>query len=315
MAFGKSIRIFLKDGTVTGMKFSEVVNHTIQSISCPRLKTSDLSQLPEARRPGVYFLFGKDEETNEDMAYIGEAENVFDRLQNHLLNKGFWNEVVFFISKDENLTKAHVKYLESRIIQIAHKAKRCKIENFNQPQLSALPLADRDSMEEFLEQIKMLVGLFGHKVLEEINQFQPKLPSAPVSLEPVLNITETPSNVELFLSVSAMHAKAVQTNEGIVVLAGSDATANITESLSLGYRGFRQKLIDTGDLQFDGKKYKFQKDILFSSPSAAAAIVAGYSFNGLNGWRNSHGKTLKSIEEERLNSSKTNPVNEQNSMF
>ena len=159
MAFGKSIRILLKDGTVTGMKFSEVVNHTIQSVSCPRLQASDLSQLSEARRPGVYFLFGKDEETNEDMAYIGEAENVFERLQNHLLNKGFWNEVVFFISKDENLTKAHVKYLESRIIQIAHKTKRCKIENFNQPQLSALPMADRDSMEEFLEQIKSLAIL------------------------------------------------------------------------------------------------------------------------------------------------------------
>ena len=86
MAFGKSIRIFLKDGTVTGVKFAEVVNHTIQSISCPRLKASELSLLQEARRPGVYFLFGKDEESNEDMVYIGEAENVLDRLQNHLLN-------------------------------------------------------------------------------------------------------------------------------------------------------------------------------------------------------------------------------------
>lgn len=155
MAFGKSIRIYLKDGTVTGMKFGEVVNHTIQCIACPRLKASELSLLSEARRPGVYFLFGKDEETNEDKVYIGEAENVFDRLQSHLVQKGFWNEVVFFISKDENLTKAHVKYLESRIVDQAHVARRYKVENSNQPQLPSLPLADRDAMEEFLQQVNV----------------------------------------------------------------------------------------------------------------------------------------------------------------
>src|SRR5262245_44807612 len=112
--FGKSIRIYLKDGTVTGMKFGEVVNQTIQSIFCPRLRISELAGYTESKRPGVYFLLGKDDETNEPKAYIGEAENVYDRLQHHIANKEFWNEVIFFVSKDENLTKAHVKYLESR---------------------------------------------------------------------------------------------------------------------------------------------------------------------------------------------------------
>lgn len=305
MAFGKSIRIYLKDGTVTGMKFGEVVNHTIQSISCPRLKASELSQLTEARRPGVYFLFGKDEETNEDMVYIGEAENVFDRLQNHLLNKGFWNEVIFFISKDENLTKAHVKYLESRIIQIANITKRFKVENANQPQLPALPLADRDAMEEFLDQVKMLVGIFGHKVLEDFVHGSQLQLSKQIS-KPAPAATPNADNIlttELFLLVAGTKAKAVQTNEGIVVLAGSEAVTNPVESISAGYKELRRKLIDTGALQLEGKKYAFQKDVLFSSASAAAAIICGYAVNGLQLWKNKNGISLKGIELEKISSS------------
>ena len=168
MQFGKSIRIYLKDGIVTGVKFGEVVNQTIQCISCPRLRVSELNLYPESKRPGVYFLFGQDEETDEPKVYIVEAENVYDRLQNHVANKDFWNEVIFFVSKDDNLTKSHVKYLESRLIQTALVIKRYKIENFNQSQLSSLPLADRDAMEEFLTYIKLLIGVFGHKILEEV---------------------------------------------------------------------------------------------------------------------------------------------------
>ena len=303
MAFGKSIRIFLKDGTVTGMKFGEVVNHTIQSVSCPRLKANELSQLPEARRPGVYFLFGKNEETNEDMVYIGEAENVLDRLQNHLLNKNFWNEVIFFISKDENLTKAHVKYLESRCIQIAYMTKRCKIENANQPQLPALPLADRDAMEEFLLQVKMLVGIFGYKILENIIQFIPQVQNSLPKIEEKV-IVSASSSLEFFLSVSGISATAIQTNEGIVVLSGSYAAADVKKSLRIGYRDQRQKLIDSQSLKLYGDKYKFEKEVLFSSPSAAGAIIVGSSFNGAEGWKDKNGKSLKEIEQEKIRESK-----------
>lgn len=298
MAFGKSIRLFLKEGTVTGIKFGEVVNHTIQSIACPRVKLSELSEIKEARRPGVYFLFGKDEQTNEDMAYIGEAENVFERLQNHLISKDFWNEVIFFISKDENLTKSHVKYLESRLIQIALLVRRFNLENANQPQLPSLPLADRDSMEEFLLQIKMLTGIMGHKILEEVITSYTKMNTVDQKKTTPAHLQV--EGLELFLSVSGMNAKAIVTNEGLVVITGSDATANITASLSNGYRELRQTLIDSGSLQFEDDRYKFQKDVLFSSPSAAAALVVGYSYNGRHGWRDKSGRTLKSIEQENI---------------
>jgi Domain of unknown function (DUF4357) len=298
--FGKSIRLYLKDGTVTGVKFGEVVNQTIQSISCPRLRAWELKEYPEIQRPGVYFLFGQDEETNEPKAYIGEAENVYDRLQNHIANKDFWNEVIFFISKDENLTKSHVKYLESRLIQIALSTNRYKIDNYNQPQLSSLPPADRDAMEEFLIYIKLLTGVLGHKVLEEVIVFGKKKQEGLMSADGKQSESNRTSNLELLLAVSGLKAAAIQTDEGIVVLKGSEAAKNSTASLSPGYQTFREKLINTGTLLLVNDRYIFQKDTLFDTPSPAGAIIAGYNMSGPQNWRDKTGKSLKEIEEQRL---------------
>jgi hypothetical protein len=112
MPLGISIRVYLADGTVTGIRHAEVVNWTGQALSCPRLRIAELGEWDEARRPGVYLLFGTDDTSDRPAVYIGEAENVFDRLQSHLSQKDFWTEIVLFSNKDENLTKAHVRYLE-----------------------------------------------------------------------------------------------------------------------------------------------------------------------------------------------------------
>ncbi|MBB1286933.1 GIY-YIG nuclease family protein [Flavisolibacter sp. BT320] len=298
MSLGKSIRIYLKDGTPTGIRVSELVNHTIQSISSPRLKTNELSEFKESNRPGVYFLFGKDEETNEDLAYIGEAENVFQRLQDHLLKKDFWNEVVLFVSKDENLTKGHVKYLESRLIQIALTARRYKIGNSVQPQLSSLPLADRDAMEEFLLQIKMLLGLNGHRLLEDFLEREVRQEKTNPAFVPPFST----SNLELSLTIADICASAIQSNEGIVVLAGSVATNNPSPNIANGYKNLRQKLIDNGSLSLEGSNLKFTEDVLFSSPSAAATVIVGYHINGQTAWKDKNGRSLKSIEEEKVKS-------------
>ena len=138
MTLGKSIRIYLKEGSVTGIKFAEVVNQTIQSLSCPRTKISELNKhFPtEINTQGVYFLIGYEEETLKPTVYVGESENVWDRLKNHDLKKDFWNEVILFTSKDDNLTKSHIKYLESRIVQIASETKRYGLKNGNTPNLN-----------------------------------------------------------------------------------------------------------------------------------------------------------------------------------
>jgi hypothetical protein len=301
-SFGKSIRIYLKDGTVTGIKFGEVVNQTIQSIACPRLKLNELYNYTEANRPGVYFLFGLDENTGEPKAYIGEAENIYSRLQSHVINKDFWNEVIFFVSKDENLTKSHVRYLESRLIQLAITIKRYAIDNVNQSQLPMLPPADRDAMDEFLSYIRLLIGTLGHKILEEITSsaiVKNATPSQDTTSAANFNDLNA-SNSKYSLIVSGIKAEAIQTNEGLVVLKNSESALKTSNGLQYGYRDLREKLINDGVLKIDGERHIFQSDTLFSSPSQAAAVIVGYSINGPATWKDISGKSLKEVEKEKL---------------
>lgn len=299
--FGKTIRIYLKDGSVNGIKWGEITNYTIQSISCPRINVTDLVEYSEIKKPGIYFLFGQDPETNDLKAYIGESENTYERLQTHITNKDFWNEVVFFVSKDENLTKAHARYLESRLIQMAISANRYTIDNYNQSQPAALPRSDRDAMEEFLTYINLLLGVFGHRVLEPVTPTtKPRSGDLP-SANDIIQGNKEKNTLPLTLSMSGLKANALQTDEGIVVLEGSDA-ALTSGSLNPGYQDIRQKLITNGTLRLSDKKYTFARNSLFTAPTAAAAIIVGYNTSGRTAWKDNNGKTLKELEEQPSNS-------------
>ncbi len=301
MILGKSIRIYLKEGSVTGIKFAEVVNHTIQALSCPRTKISDLNKhfTKEINTQGVYFLIGYEQDTLKQILYVGEAENVWDRLKNHDSKKDFWNEVILFTSKDDNLTKSHIKYLESRVVQIASETERYGLKNGNNPALSSLPLPDRDAMEEFLSNIKILTGTLGHKFLEN--------PIASKNTFETLNARSAMTENEIFLNpggdlnlnVSGIEASAIQTNEGLVVIEKSGVSKNLTKNY--GYGALRELLIAENVIKpkSNGDLY-FTRNYLFSSPSAAAAVILGYSVNGRNVWKNDEGKSIKEIEKSEL---------------
>ncbi|WP_029860862.1 GIY-YIG nuclease family protein [Vibrio parahaemolyticus] len=295
MNIGRTIRIYLDDGSISGIRHAEIVNWTGQAISSPRTQVKSLSSWDESKKPGVYFLFGIDEDSGNSAVYIGEAENVLDRLQSHIANKDFWNEVVFFTSKDENLTKSHVKYLESRLVQFAKAAGRYVVLNGNEPQQPVLPRGDRDAMEEFLSNIRVLLGVIGHKALESLAQHE--MPNPIVSPDNEDSNT-TSSESRFSLKIRGISAQAMLTDEGIVVLANSEVASKIRDSLSGGYQKLRSELIETGVLSKDSDGIlRFTRDRLFTSPSQAAAIIAGYAINGRHHWRTDTGKTLKEVEE------------------
>ncbi len=293
MTRGKSIRIYLADGSVTGIRHAEIVNWTGQGIACPRKKVSDLSTWQEATSPGVYFLLGRGGQTEKPIGYIGEAENVFKRLQKHLSKKDFWNEVIFFTNKDENLTKSHVKFLESKLILLAHVSNRYVLDNGNKPQEPLLPRADRDAMFEFMNNIRLLLGTLGHKILEPLTTKASTL--APTILEKIKNVDQA---LEIEMAHKEIKAQGMQTNEGIVVLKGSLALKSIKESLSPGYKKLKETLIKDSTLTSSGAYLSFTEDCLFSSPSAAAAIIVGHAMNGRIAWKTKSGKTIKDLEEK-----------------
>ncbi len=292
-SFGKTIKIYLADGDVTGIKVGEIVNNTIQAIYCSRLRLPEMMRFPQTQKPGVYLLLGQDDQSSMPKAYIGEAENTYKRLLAHITQKDFWNDVIFFVSKDENLTKSHVKYLESRLVQLAKEANRYKIENSNNSNASLLPLPDRDAMEEFLSHIKILLGVFNHLILESSTGAASSSHGTEMFALP--EHENKGRNLSLF--VSGLRAEAIQTDEGIIVLKGSQAAEKETDALQAGYKAIRNTLISEGILKFSDNKYVFQDNTLFKSPSAGAAVIVGYNVNGLQLWRDFSGKTLSEIEK------------------
>lgn len=306
---GKTIKIYLPNENVTGIRHAEIANWTGQAVACPRSRFHELRSWPEVQRPGIYFLFGLDDVSGEEAVYIGEAEVVLDRLTSHISSKDFWTEVITFTSKDDSLTKAHVRYLESRLIDKAKQANRYRITNVSASQLPSLPRSDRDATEEFLISVQVLLGVLGHKVLEPLVANIAISPPAYNTLDPIHAVAHVDmgnrqvpirpqSDLPAFrLQVGDLSAFAMRTDEGIVVLADSDAAQNSKPSLTSGQLAIRNALVESGVVVQSGSKYKFSKNHLFRSPSEAAAMIVGYSINGRECWRLPDGTTLGKYEQ------------------
>lgn len=298
MPIGKSIRVYLADSTVSGVRYAELVNWTGQAIACPRNRLGELSSWPEASKPGVYLLFEARLGDSKPMAYIGESENVAERLTNHDRKKEFWNEVVIFSSKDENLTKAHVKFLESTLVAIAKQADRYELENGNTPTESSLPRADRDAMAEFVENIRMVLGTLGYPVLEPLLR-QPTPAKAMASEEPSENPKTKPA-IDLIFRVNDLIAQGAVTDEGFVLKKGSQVSSSNTESAALKIVKLKEQLLAEGRLTPSGNHLVLTEDILVSSSSYAAVLVAGTSRSGPQSWVTVDGRTLKAIEDQAI---------------
>lgn len=279
MKFGKTIKLFLIDGDPNGRMTCELSNWTGKAYKIPRIKVKDCTDRPDLNSTGIYLLCGKNDE-GKDIVYIGEAESVLKRLNQHIAQKDFWNEVIVFISKDENLNKAHIKYLENRLHEIAKKANRYALENSIIPTLPSIAESDRAEMEEFIENIKLLINTLGHKVFDEKREFTAK------------------KKDDIFLIKAARGAEAFgePTADGFVVLKGSKLATSTTASMSPSLQKLRQKLTDDGIIVQSDSSLILNEDYIFTSPSLAAAIVMGRNANGLEEWKLKNGQTLKGFE-------------------
>lgn len=278
--FGKTIRLFLVDGTPNGLTTAELSNWTGIGIKVPRIKVREYNTRSEFRKPGVYILIGKGD-NNEDVAYIGEAEIIADRLAHHIANRDFWNEVLFFGSKDQYLNKAGVKYLENRLYELAINAGRYSI-NQNTPTRPELSEAEQAELEEFLSNIKILTAALGHKIFE--------------SLEETVEQDETNQLILFCKNGAGASSKGSPSTEGFIVY--KDSLLMVTEQPSLadGIVIERRKMISEGILQIENGFYKLTKDYIFTSSSRAAAATLARSASGPLEWKTEEGIQLKYLE-------------------
>lgn len=272
---GRSIRLFLVEGIPNGLITAEIGQWTGKAIVAPRQRLERLAERPEAKRTGVYVLMGPDPERDGvDRVYVGESENVFERIRQHDQKKEFWTRVCLFTAADENLTKAHVKHLESRLVEIALEAGRAAVDNGNTPPMSGLPEADRADMETFLEQARILLPVLGFSFT------QPSASRAAASTAP-----DDASPVFALANVG-VRARAREVDGEFVVYAGSTARKEGVPSWTAG-KATRERLLEDGVLRDSpsAEYFEFAADHAFGSPSIAAAVVLGRNTNGREAWK------------------------------
>lgn len=278
----KTIRIFLIDGEPDGLRTVELSNWVGKAIVIPRNKIKDTKDRLELSKPGVYFLLSKNsEDTLLPMLYIGEAEILWNRLSIHDNNKDFWQIAIAFISKDNNLTKAHVKYLESRCLVLANNAKRSSIKNESKSSLPSLPESDVAEMEEFLDNLQILTSSLGYPIFQKI------IPKA----------KQDSSNPLFICAGKGVSATGRLTNDGFVIYKGS--TASIERSKTAierdSHKRLIEKLVDNKYIEQRENDFLFIKDYIFNSPTAAAEIVLGHPASGWERWKTEKGQTLKNF--------------------
>lgn len=268
MAYGKSIELFLVNGTADSLVTAELSNWNGKAIKIPRIEVVEAKR-SELMGPGVYLLFCK-EEGKSDSVYIGEAENVQDRLIQHMRDyqadkeKYYWTTAVIFVGRD--LNKAHIRYLENRFVEIARECKRYDILTKNTYKNTVMKESQIAVMEEFVANVRVLINALGYKV------FEPMVHQ---------DVSKTEEEV-LCINAGGVSAKGVVTTEGFVVLAGSTVNEKTsTKSLSSGVVKLREKMFKDGKID----NLKTTEDLLFSSSSAAAGVLLGYSVSGPGTWK------------------------------
>jgi hypothetical protein len=276
-----TIKIFLPFGDAKGVRTAEISNWSGKAIAAPRSDFERYLAREELARPGVYILTGVDSQTGKLAAYIGEAESVADRLKQHQ-KKDFWSAAIAFVSKDENLTRSHIRYLEGRLIKTALEIGRYVVTNSN---LSGakLPESDLNDLEVFLERVSQLLPVLGSELLTPIV-------TAAIDKEP-----------RELLTCKRMGAIAtgMRTPNGFVVMKDSTALRQLRESTKTNgpwIISLRNQLLENGSLIEDGDFLTFTKNVEFTSPSAAAAVVYALNAPGPLAWKNSSGKSLKELE-------------------
>lgn len=288
---GKKLTVYMIDGTAYGPRLSEIGNWVGKAMYSPRASVNKIMNRSEFDNPGIYCLKGDPtDDAFDEKIYIGEAENIKARLKQHLSdpNKDF-KELIFFVSKDELLTKTQIRYLESRLVQLAIEAKTAQIDNGNSPSLPTLHEADISDMEYFLEQMKLILPVMGFKFLISSTVKQ----SNENQIENSNSVHET-----YYIKTKTFKASMIETDQGYIVKKGSEAKKVLSKSCTETYRNMRRKLVETEIMVLYNDILIFAEDAVFNSPSAASNMILGRNSNGFTEWVNAKGQTFKAVQEQ-----------------
>ena len=275
---GRTLKLYLVDGSPSAVISAELGNWSGKVLVASRSVLPDLIGRPETDQTGVYLLTGPDPaSSNRTLVHVGESDTIKKRLISHDgdESKQFFTRICVIVSKDENLTKAHGRYLESRLLVLIEGAARARAVNGIQPQFRGLPEPEIADMEGFLSEIGVLLPVLGFDLLRE-----------GADAEPSRNV-ESGKRPTFLLAQAGISARAREAGGEFVVLAGSRARVKEIKTCPDGLRALRRELVEDRVLaqEAGGEFYRFERDVPFGSPSGAASFVYGGNLNGRKRWK------------------------------
>ena len=281
MSGGRSVRLYLADGKATGILTAEIMNWTGHVLAAPRTRFEDAITRKELKRTGVYLLIGPDDSGSDiSKVYVGEGDEIGKRLYSHSREKDFWDRFVAVTSKDMNLTKAHVRYLEGRLLTLLKEAKKSKIENRDLPQFDLLPEADISDMETFLDEIQLVLPVIGVEVFKKPASSSKSKRSDSGNETIVEN-----ASFEIENPKAKIRASAREDVGEFIIEEGSIGALREASSFDDRSKNRRDEALETGQIsRVDEQNFRLEQDISFSSPSAASVFLFGTGRNGRTDW-------------------------------
>lgn len=279
---GKTIQIYLPDGTPRGIRIAEITSRTIQAFLMPRSTLDEAASRDELNNVGIYFLIGANEDDSQPLLYVGEAEDCLSRLQQHNREKDFWTHALVVFSKTQQFTKTHIKFLESFCYKEACKANRFELNNKNIPPEPHLSESMRADLMDNYDTMKILVSTLGYPFFDQIKK---------------------PRSKEILICQQGeqVYAEGEYTSEGLVVFSGAKCRLTDTKAINNGAKKLR-KFMQKKELLVQSKEddhyLTLATDHIFRTPSAAACFVLGRSANGWTEWKYKNGRTLDEVKRE-----------------
>lgn len=293
MARGKTIQLYLMDSVPKSRIKCTLANWTGIAYKIPRTELEKAKSIDYLKQSGVYFLFSTSDETQENIVYIGQAgtrkngEGILNRLQEHKRNpdKDYWTEAVAFTTTNNTFGPTEISYLENQFTKLAIDSKRYIVKNSNEPSLGHVTEEKESELEEYIDYAKIVIGALGYRIFEPIIQSPEIIATvlAPTP-EPLLSLILKQGKKEKIV------AQGKQTNEGFVIIKGSNIKSSTVKSVPT------KALKDRERANLDDN-FVLLEDMLFNSPSSAASFVTGYAINGKDAWKDEHGRSLNEIEK------------------
>ena len=239
------------------------------------------------KQSGIYFLLGYDDKTCLPTIYVGQAsirkngEGILLRLLEHKNNDkenyySYWTETIAFTTTNDSFGPTEISYLENRFTNLAKEANRFEVNNGNEPNIGHVTEEKKSELEEFIDYAKLIMGVLGCKAFEPLV----KKSTQKDQLNDKKAIFDCQNK--------SYKAKGMLTNEGFVLLKGSEISSVLSPS-SKGTATEKKRKLNASNV-LDGKT---TIDILFNSPSAAASFVTGSPTSGNYLWKTKDGKSPK----------------------